>query len=97
MRKGSIGCEMKMVTHTVIHLLGYLEPKKWADAVKTAFESAGRVSIEEVYELIRHQEETYGFDLLSDVIGLLDDEVFDKFKESVPKSEKRLDEFYKDE
>ena len=47
---------------TVTHMLGYLTPEQWADALKN-----GDLDNLLVRELIKIQEEVYSFDLIGDV------------------------------
>lgn len=51
--------------HTVTHLLGFLSPEQWADAIVNASDNFLNVII--IRELIRHQEETYKYHLIDDV------------------------------
>lgn len=52
----------KSTNATVTHLLGYLTPKQWADAMKD-----DTLDQELIQELIEKQEDTYNFDLQKDV------------------------------
>ena len=56
----------------IIHMLGYLYPEKWADAIKIARnDKQSGLSENRLWELIKEQEETYSFNLKEDVEELL--------------------------
>jgi hypothetical protein len=55
---------------TYTHLLGYLTPNQWADAIK---QHPGARA--EIWALIIIQEATHSFDLRPDVQAILDEEV----------------------
>lgn len=50
----------------IIHMLGYLEAKHWADAIHTH-----GYSKDKVFELMRYVEERYDMDLKSEVEEIL--------------------------
>jgi hypothetical protein len=54
----------------VTHLLGYLTPEQWADAIATHSSQSDR---DRIGKLIRIQEKQYGFDLWSDVTTILEE------------------------
>lgn len=50
------------------YMLGYIEPKQWADALRT-FKGA-EAETEVIYALMKEQEETYAFSLIDEVEAL---------------------------
>ena len=52
----------------IVHMLGYLTPKQWADALDE------RQGLNEkiIYELMRVQEQAYAFDLIKDVEAVIE-------------------------
>lgn len=59
----------RYVDDLIIHMLGYLEAKHWADAIKThGFDK------ENVFELMKYVEKEYNIDLKSEVEEILKEE-----------------------
>jgi hypothetical protein len=52
----------------ITHLLGYLTPEHWKDVLK----NYPQYDKDEVYRLMKEQEEAYAFNLISDVEELLE-------------------------
>ena len=55
--------------YTLVHLLGYLKPEQWADALRPDL----RLNKDLVAQLMRKQENRFKFDLITDVEEILGD------------------------
>ena len=64
--------DMVKISDTIVHLLGYINPKQWADAIKIADEY-GELDISEIYTLIKDQEERYGGGISDEIVSILCD------------------------
>ena len=55
-----------MSNDTVVHMLGYITPTQWADAIRS-----NAVDKDEAIELMVQQETTYSFSLVEEVMELV--------------------------
>ena len=59
--------------YTLTHMLGYLTPKQWADALSIDSDDLP-LNYNDIWKLIRIQEEVYNFNLKDDVRKELEEE-----------------------
>jgi len=67
------------MSEVIIHLLGYLTKRQWADALRSA-DTYKDMSIRVICDHLKEQDDTYGGDISGDVV----DELYDKKGNSTP-------------
>ncbi len=54
---------------TITHLVGYLKPEQWADAINQVEDS--NLDEKQIYDLMKEQERVYSFKLIEEVEEIL--------------------------